>query len=128
MFKRIMFLSVILVLASCNHPIPVLNIVNEPIVTASGKTPSIEQIKQVIRKGVISKTWSVDEISDKEIKAHFSKGSKIARITIVFDEAEYSIRYISSEKLLYDGTNIHNRYNAWIKGLRKRINVYMLEL
>jgi hypothetical protein len=115
-------IGLMLFVTSCNRERPILNIENEYIVTGSGKTPSLEQVRVAIRKAVVAKTWRIRDAGANQFEATFTKGTKVARVTIKYSTKQYSILYKSSNRLFYDGTNIHRRYNAWIKGLRIFIN------
>ena len=128
MNRKILFIAIFLLLTSCNRFAPVYNIESEPISSGSGKALSLEQIKSAIHRGVVDKTWTLMESGENRFLATYSKGAKSASVTITYSLKEYSIRYEKSALLSYDGTNIHNRYNSWIKGLRISINQQLVLL
>lgn len=41
----------------------------------------------------------------------------IAVMDIPYDEQRFSIRYVDSTNLNYDGTNIHPNFNFWVRNL-----------
>ena len=45
----------------------------------------------------------------------------MATIDIRYDLHSYSINYVDSQNLNYDGSNIHPRYNSWIQYLQTDI-------
>lgn len=127
MARKILAVCLLVALAACGKIAPVYDVVHEPVVTGSGNAPTLEQVRVAIRQAAIEKTWRPQDNGDNQIIAHFNKGTKVARVKIDFTTKEYSITYVSSERLKYDGTNIHARYNSWILGLRKVINGNLLK-
>lgn len=122
MIRNILVVGIIVLLAACQRDVPIYNIESEPIITGTGQTLNLTQIQTAIRRGVLDKTWVVEEDGENKIKATLTKGRKIAVVTVTYSLDQYSIHYKTSTLLFYDGTNIHRRYNAWVKGLRKSIN------
>ena len=123
MIRKIIVVCLVVLLSACAKEALVFNLENEPVITGSGDTPTIDQVRSAVRRAVVKKTWRIRELSPNSFEASYSKGKKIARVTIDFTTKEYNIRYKSSELLLYNGSTIHGRYNAWVRGLRKYINV-----
>lgn len=119
--KTLLVLCTLVLLTGC-PPKPVLNIVSEPIITGSQKVPTLDQVQNVVRQALITKTWAIDDMRSDAIDAHLVNGGGIARITVSFTTKTYDIRYVSSEGLQYDGTRIFHRYNSWIEGLQITIN------
>jgi hypothetical protein len=128
MIKNFCIIGLIVLLSSCARDKPVYNVESEPIMTGTGITPTLDQARIAIRRAVIKKTWRIMETGPNSLEANINKGSKVARVTIDYTTKSYSIRYKSSSRLLYDGSRIHRRYNSWIKGLRKTINLNFLLL
>ena len=123
MIRNILVACLIVLLSACVKTEPLYDVENEVIVTGSGNVPTIDQVRAVILQAVLKKGWRIAEEAPNNFEATLSKGRKIVRITISFTTTEYSIRYKSSQNLLYDGSVIHRRYNDWIEGLRKKINI-----
>jgi len=44
-----------------------------------------------------------------------------ALVDIPFDARRFSIRYVSSSNLDYDGVVIHRNYNGWVQNLQNAI-------
>lgn len=123
MIRNVFVACLIVLLSACIRVEPLHNIESEAIVTGSGNTPTIDESRSTILQAVVKKGWTIKKTGPKSFDATLSKGKKIVHITIKFSTTEYSIRYKSSQYLLYDGTSIHRRYNDWIAGLRKNINI-----
>ena len=49
----------------------------------------------------------------------------MAVVDIKYTNKAYSIDYVSSQDLLYDGNQIHRNYNKWVKILEQDINKEM---
>ena len=126
--RKFLVVLVLTLLSACGQLADVYNVENEPVVTGTGKVPTLEEVSIAIRKGVTAKTWRVQNVSENQIIAHYTKGTRIVRVKIDFSPQQYSITYSSSERMRYDGTNINRRYNSWIRGLRKEINSALLYL
>ena len=128
MIRNLLAACLIVLLSACAKITPIYNIELETIVTASGNAPTLDQARYTIRRAVIAKTWKVKDTGPNSIEANRYKGVKHAQVAIKFSPTEYSIHYKSSKQLLYDGFKIHRRYNSWVKGLRKKINLYFSQL
>ena len=115
-------LSLALLLTACARTLPVYNVTEAPVVTASGTTPSLEQVEGAIVTACRDKEWFVDPVADGHIVATVHVRKHTAVVDILYSPTNYSIKYKDSEMLLYDGTLIHRNYNKWVKLLADRID------
>ena len=68
--------------------------------------------------------WKVKSIVDNKITVEYILRNKHkALVDIRYSDSIYSINYLDSENLKYDGESIHNVYNKWILDLEKEINI-----
>jgi len=123
MFKKILLLlsAVILFLSfvGCGGPKKVLQ-VKEPIKVQVSQSDA----RSVILEATKKRGWAVKEIGPRKIEAQYSRTNKyMARVNIFYNANTYSIEYLDSRNLKYDGIKIHKTYNSLVSGLRKEINV-----
>lgn len=114
----------VLALGACGfNTAPVLNVKNAPVVVPHGVVPSAATTRDAIVRGLADKGWTIDSEGESSIVARVTSGGHTATARIDYDATSYSITYVdSSEGLLYDGVEIHRRYNHWINLLRKAID------
>ncbi len=101
---------------------PIYNVVDAPVITGSGKVPSLAQVETAIRNGATYKRWTVRPVAAGHVEASIHVRRHFAKVNITFSPRAYSIKYADSRVLLYDGTHIHRNYNKWIKLLERQIN------
>mgnify|MGYP006959940311 CR=1 FL=1 len=59
--------------------------------------------------------WKTKETRNGNIEAEYSKSRKyMARVNITYNKSNYSIEYLESTILKYDGTKIQRTYNSQI--------------
>jgi hypothetical protein len=101
---------------------PVYNVAAAPVVTASGTTPSLAQVKSAIITACRDKGWFVDPRVEGLIVATAHVRQHTAVVDVHYSPEHYAITYKDSEVLLYDGQQIHRNYNKWVQLLEARIN------
>lgn len=100
---------------------PVYNAEANPIPVKLQET-SVENIGNIIQTSAINRGWTVSDVSPGKMKATLHSRTHVAVIEITYSKSDYSINYVSSVDLLYDGANIHRNYNKWIRTLQNDIN------
>jgi hypothetical protein len=123
MFRKILLLlsAVVLFLSfiGCGGPRTILQ-VKEPIRVQVTKS----DVREVMLQATKRRGWQTKEIGPNKIEAEYAKSGKyMARINIFYDTNRYTIEYLDSRNLKYDGQKIHKTYNSLVAGLRKEINV-----
>lgn len=96
----------------------IYDVINAPI----SKGHSIEAIEKAIFTSGKQNNWLM-----KKQKEGFILAKKVIRkhtmvVRISYDQAHFSINYITSENLKYQGYYIHRNYNVWIQQLEQGIN------
>ena len=76
--------------------------------------------KAIIRAGS-TKGWRMTPHGPGLIEGDLRLRGHVAVIDIRYDKEAYSITLKSSENLNYDGSEIHPRYNDWIRRLELEI-------
>ena len=117
-------LTLLILLSACARTQPVLNITDEPVVTRSGETPSLAEVRSAIITACNDKEWLVDSsVEDNVIIATVHVRQHTAVVDIRYSPESYSISYRDSAVLLYDGQVIHRNYNKWVQLLSERIQL-----
>ena len=98
---------------------PIYNVDAAPV-PANGSV-TLSQVSQAIRSAGAGLGWVTKETGDGEIEATLRLRTHKAVVNITFDLNDYSIEYVDSVDLDYDGTNIHSNYNGWIQNLEGAI-------
>ncbi len=73
------------------------------------------------------KGWMPVDKGEGNIIATLDLRSHQAVVDIKFTRDYYSITYVSSKNLEYDGTNIHKNYNNWVIRLNREINKNLIK-
>jgi len=123
--KKILFVLLsVFILAACKTT-PVYNIEQSQV--PAGITA--KQVEKNIVKALIQKGWQVKANANGVILAEILVRTHTARIEISFDASQYSINYVDSTNLKYDGkkNTIHKNYNNWIIYIDRLIQTGLVE-
>lgn len=106
------------VTAGCSGKLgPVNNVQNAPIYQNQGPK-DLQQVRDAIAAALTEKGWGIVDESQGWILARVDVSDHWAKIRITYDTQSYTILHFeSSPGLLYDGAQIHRRYNNWIEYL-----------
>ncbi|HKA39307.1 MAG TPA: hypothetical protein VKD25_06040 [Burkholderiales bacterium] len=113
--------AALLLLIGCRGQMPVYNVTSAPV-TANRVVSSDEVGKAIIRAGA-RYGWQMIQKGSGTIEGTLVNREHRAVIDVKYNAKSYSITYKDSEKLDYDGTNIHPNYNGWIQRLDNQIRV-----
>ncbi len=97
--------------------VPVQNIDNVTIMPTQTK----EHVKRVITNAATARGWKVSEKNDSTIRAQLFARKHEVVIDIAYSGSSFSISYVDSKNMNYDGETIHKKYMAWIERLRTDI-------
>lgn len=103
-------------LAACARPI--LNVERQNFATAG----TFDQRAEQIRRAGAGLGWQIDPVRPGLMRATLNLRSHVAVTEIAYDQQGFSIRYVDSRNLGYDGTNIHKNYNGWVTNLARAIS------
>ena len=104
-------------LSGCTRPI--YNVSQHPFTspgTLAGRTSQIQHAAAGLG-------WETTVIRPGMIRATLNLRSHVAVTEITYNEQVFSIIYVDSTNLQYDGTSIHKNYNGWIQNLERAINL-----
>ena len=117
------FVLVILVVAGCATKL-VYNVEEAPIISSVTDVSKTDIAKAIKRAG-ITLGWQMKDKAEGEIIGTLLLRKHMAKVSIKYTTDYYSINYLDSKELKYDGTNIHNNYNGWIQNLERNINLML---
>jgi len=127
-YKNILpVLFVLLLLAGCTSR-PIVNITDQPVVAAAGKSLTADQVRNAIVGAGNGLGWTMTPVSPGLISGRFVKQDHVAVVDIRYSEKMYSITYKDSINLNYRGTQIHKAYDEWIEGLDREIRSELLRM
>jgi hypothetical protein len=95
-----------------NHPIP-----------PSADFMTLDEISTVIERSAIDRQWVVKKEYPGLLRLTYSRKTHQAVIEVSFYKSHYSIKYVSSQDLLYNGSMIHRNYNRWVANLELDIEM-----
>ncbi|MBP0465300.1 hypothetical protein J5Y09_15350 [Roseomonas sp. PWR1] len=83
---------------------------------------SLAEREALIRRAAASQPgWSVQSMRPGLLRATNTWRSHQMTVDIAFDVRTFSIRYVSSVNLEYDGARIHQNYNTRVQALERAI-------
>jgi hypothetical protein len=85
------------------------------------RTLTMDQAQRAIEAAGAELGWDMTPQRPGEIRGVLNLRSHQAVVDITYDRNTYSIRYLDSKDLNYNGTNIHPNYNSWIQNLERQI-------
>lgn len=109
--------------------VPIQNYPNEPVVTASGTKPTLEQVAGAALRAAARRNWAAEKLADGQYRLKLVVRQHVVSALLWVSPERFSIAYESSENMQYaveDGVpSIHPKYNQWVRnlldGIRKEI-------
>jgi hypothetical protein len=95
----------------------------EDVIVESDKPLTTEQVKKVILTAASQRRWTASERDKNRIRLSYSRGKHSAVIDVVYSAKKYSIVYVDSSNLNFEGGSIHPTYNSWVKSLKEGIDL-----
>ena len=116
-----------LLVAGCTSR-PIVNVTDQPVVTAPGKQLTAEQVKYAIVSAGTGLGWVMTPVSPGLISGRLSLRDHVAVVDVRYTTKTYSITYKDSTNLNYQGGQIHKNYNGWIENLDRDIRAALLRM
>ena len=120
----LLFLCVALVaVTGCRGGAEIYNVKDAPVMTATGNSPSLEEVQKAIVSAGAGLNWSMAVAKPGHIVGTLNVRSHQAVVDIMYNSKTYSIIYKDSTNLKYDAEKktIHENYRAWIQNLDNAI-------
>jgi len=111
-------------LAGCNT-MPIQNVSNAPVVTATGKSLSNDQVRAAIVRAGGALGWQMREEGPGMLIGTLNLRKHTAIVAIPYSSRTYSVEYRSSVNLEEQNGTIHKNYNGWIQNLQQAINAQL---
>lgn len=129
MFRIIAIAFIAVALAGCTRA-SVRDVLDANVITGSGKTPTMAQVRKAIVVAGAARNWAVKDVDEDTLLAIQRPAGKrfSAEVTIDYSPTTYSIIYKNSQGLRFDGESIHSRYNGWVTRLARQIDISLSEL
>jgi hypothetical protein len=128
------------VYATARLPVPIINHVDVPVLTGSGKAVTSEQVRDALRAAALAQKWELEGARPGAISARlFVRGKHTVVVEMPYTADKFSILYLDSINMNYvvgqpntDARNppvtlpegvrgIHPYYNKWVQNLRQEI-------
>lgn len=122
--KLAALLLVTAALAGCNT-MPIHNVSDAPVTTASGKNLSNEQVRGAILRAGAALGWQMKDEGPGMMVGTLHLRKHTAVVEIPYSTRAYTIRYRSSVNLDEKDGQIHKNYNGWIQNLNRGINAQL---
>jgi hypothetical protein len=104
---------------------PIMNVSEAPVVTASGKPLSNEQVRGAIVRAGAALGWQMQEEGPGVLVGTLQLRKHTAVVAIPYSSKSYSVQYRSSVNLDENGGTIHKNYNGWIQNLTRGITAQL---
>jgi hypothetical protein len=85
------------------------------------RTLTMAQAQRAIEAAGAELGWDMTVQRPGEIRGVLNLRSHQAVVDVTYDQSNYSIRYLDSTDLNYNGTQIHPNYNSWVQNLERQI-------
>ncbi|GAA0199991.1 hypothetical protein GCM10009123_04190 [Kangiella japonica] len=125
---RIVVLSLFIVglLTACNTSRPLINLNNHNIEYLVNGEKTVEDVKlSIIQAGQVL-GWQMQPIAPGVIRGTLNIRAHQAVVDIPYNTKSYSIIYVSSVNLDYDGQTIHRSYPRWVNNLKAKIDDFIV--
>jgi len=103
------------VLAACERPVYTVTNV------AFGGNGTLQQRTMQILQAAQEQNWQAQPVGPGRVRLIYTYTEHRIVLDAVFDETTFSLLYVSSSGLSYDGTNVHRAYNNWVRELERQI-------
>jgi len=125
--KVLVALCVIVLMVGCTSR-PIMNVTDQPVVSAAGKQLTEDQVRSSIVSAGIALGWVMTPVSPGLVSGRLSLRDHVAVVDVRYTAKTYSIAYKDSTNLDYRNGQIHRNYNGWIENLNRDIRNEMLRM
>lgn len=122
--------------AHARQPVPIVDFPDNAVYTNSGKTLTVEQVRDAITSAAQGRSWQISRSpSGNSLQATLNvRGKHTVVVEIVYSEKTYSIAYQNSANMKFSSDPdtkvrvIHPFYNRWVSELREAIRTELQKL
>jgi hypothetical protein len=122
--KNLAVPATLVVLCACGsgHVVPITNYDNQPWLYDAHAAPlTADQLSQRIAAAATSQGWRVWPTGPGQMQAEFITRSHHVTVQISYNQATFSIDFVSSVDMNEQGGKIHPKYVQWVEHLRAAI-------
>jgi hypothetical protein len=83
---------------------------------------SFEHRTRQIERAAGGLGWQTEVVRPGVIRATLNLRAHVAVVEITYNQEVFSIIYVDSSNLDYDGSSIHKNYNGWVMNLERAIS------
>ena len=116
-FKYLASLIAVFAIVGCSRIALVHNYEQQSVPT--GLTQ--QQVGKAITECALNREWIIESNTDGAMNLKINVRTHMAAIKITYNKSFYSINYVDSYNLKYDGHSIHRNYNKWVTILNRDI-------
>jgi hypothetical protein len=114
-------------IAAC-AAVPVYNVTDAPVTTASGKALKASQVRQAIVTAGGKLGWRITDSGPGHLEGVLNLRDHSATVDIPYSATSYGIQFKSGVNLKAADGNIHKNYNGWVQNLDRDIRAELLRL
>lgn len=98
-----------------------------PVAVPAGKAFTLKDVRKAVLSGAMFHHWQMESETPGKIRIKLDgrRDRAVLVMEVVYDTKSYSIKYVSSENLKYDGHSIHPSYARWMKNLTDAIDMQL---
>jgi len=115
-----------LLLSACNT-VPIKNVSNGDL-SFLDRTVTQDELGKAIKYAGTKLGWEMQTEKPGVIAATLHLRTHMAKARINYNADGYSITYVDSANLKYDGQKIHKSYNRWIANLELEIRTRLVSM
>ena len=125
--KFLLICATFVALAGCTS-VPLHNVSDANVITASGKPVTADQVRAAIVKAGSGLGWAMTPNDPGLVTGRLALRGHVAVVDVRYTAKNFSIVYKDSTNLDYTGTRIHRNYNGWVENLDRDIRANILSL
>jgi hypothetical protein len=119
--------GVVVLMAGCTSR-PIVNVADQPVVSAAAKQLTEEQVRNGIVSAGVALGWVMTPVSPGLVSGRLSLRDHVAVVDVRYTAKTFSITYKDSTNLDYRDGQIHRNYNGWIANLDRDIRNELLRM
>jgi len=121
--KKISLATVlIMALAGCAKTVLQKDYNDNQFAQITNKLHTVEQTEKYIKRACAQLGWNCVSKDAKTIRGELLIRTHTLVVDIEYDNEQFSIKYVDSTNLKYNGKTIHRQYDNWVLNLIRHIN------
>ena len=113
-------------LSACKTTVPVRDFPYNAIPMAQSQNHSDKDIEKAIIKACLQLVWQCAAKSEWVVAAVLNIRTHQLTVDINYTPSQFSVEYVDSVNLRYDGKKIHRQYVNWVNNLIRHIQAELV--